>query len=394
MDSKIKAFFQEHLKGDYKIWLIVFILNAFGLLIQFSAKAKMAMDGPFEPLTSFVKTIAILGISFYLMNYFSKINYSRVAKFSDLALILSWGLVVVALAFGPKIGGANRWVAVGPIQFMPSDMVKLCLIISLAKDFSSKQADPESYNTVMFFRMLFKIGISCFLIMLSNFSTSVLIFLTSIILMFFGRVPAKQIGLIITTVAIIAVTVVSLGIGQRAQTVKTRIENFIQRIGKNDTRVNKAKNEDYQITRSLFAIATGAIHPKGPGKSQQRYILSQAESDFVYAIIIEEYGIVGGLAIPLLFLIFMYRGAKAIQYSTRPFGGLLSAGLTFSIVFQAFINMLVAVDAGPVTGQPMPMISAGGTSLIFTAVSIGLILAVSKDKEPATAAAPAQPALA
>jgi cell division protein FtsW len=327
------------------------------------------------------------------MSYFSKINYSRVAKFSDLALLLSWGLVIVALAFGPTIGGANRWVALGPIQFMPSDMVKLCLITSLAKDFSSKQADPESYNAVMFFRMLFKIGISCFLIMLSNFSTSVLIFFTSIILMFFGRVPAKQIGLIITAVAIIAVTVVSLGIGQRAKTVKTRIENYVQRVGKNEDRLSKSKNEDYQITRSLFAIATGAIHPKGPGKSQQRYILSQAESDFVYAIIIEEYGIVGGLAIPLLFLIFMYRGAKAIQYSTRPFGGLLSAGLTFSIVFQAFINMLVAVDAGPVTGQPMPMISAGGTSLIFTAVSIGLILAVSKDKEPTTASA-AQPALA
>jgi cell division protein FtsW len=393
MDSKIKAFFQEHLKGDYKIWLIVFILNAFGLLIQFSAKAKTSMDGPFEPLSSFVKTIVILGISFYLMSYFSKINYSRVAKFSDLALLLSWGLVIVALAFGPTIGGANRWVSLGPIQFMPSDMVKLCLITSLAKDFSSKQADPESYNAVMFFRMLFKIGISCFLIMLSNFSTSVLIFLTSIILMFFGRVPAKQIGLIITAVAIIAVTVVSLGVGQRAKTVKTRIENYVQRVGKNEDRLSKSKNEDYQITRSLFAIATGAIHPKGPGKSQQRYILSQAESDFVYAIIIEEYGIVGGLAIPLLFLIFMYRGAKAIQYSTRPFGGLLSAGLTFSIVFQAFINMLVAVDAGPVTGQPMPMISAGGTSLIFTAVSIGLILAVSKDKEPTTAPA-AQPTLA
>ncbi len=393
MDSKIKAFFQEHLKGDYKIWLIVFILNAFGLLIQFSAKAKTSMDGPFEPLSSFVKTIVILGISFYLMSYFSKINYSRVAKFSDLALLLSWVLVIVALAFGPTIGGANRWVSLGPIQFMPSDMVKLCLITSLAKDFSSKQADPESYNAVMFFRMLFKIGISCFLIMLSNFSTSVLIFFTSIILMFFGRVPYKQIGLIITAVAIIAITVVSLGIGQRAKTVKTRIENYVQRVGKNEDRLSKSKNEDYQITRSLFAIATGAIHPKGPGKSQQRYILSQAESDFVYAIIIEEYGIVGGLAIPLLSLIFMYRGAKAIQYSTRPFGGLLSAGLTFSIVFQAFINMLVAVDAGPVTGQPMPMISAGGTSLIFTAVSIGLILAVSKDKEPTTAPA-AQPALA
>jgi cell division protein FtsW len=390
MDSKIRTFFQEHLKGDYKIWLIVIILNAFGLLIQFSAKAKLTMDGPFEPLASFFKTLVILALSFYLMSYFSKSNYSRVAKFSDLALFLSWGLVIVAYVFGATKGGANRWVDLGPISFMPSDMVKLCLITSLAKDFSSKQADPESYNTVMFIRMLFKIGMSCFLIMLSNFSTSILIFLTSIILMFFGRVPAKQIALIVAAVAILAITVVSLGIGQRAQTVKTRIENFVQRIGKNETKVNSSKNEDYQITNSLYAISTGAIHPKGPGKSQQRFLLSQAESDFVYAIIIEEYGIVGGLAIPLLFLIFMYRGAKAIQYSNRPFGGLLSAGLTFSIVFQAFINMLVAVDAGPVTGQPMPMISAGGTSLIFTAISIGLILAVSKDKDPE----PVQTALA
>jgi cell division protein FtsW len=126
MDSKIRAFFQEHLKGDYKIWLIVFILNAFGLLIQFSAKAKLTMDGPFEPLSSFIKTLVILGISFYLMSYFSKSNYSRVAKFSDLALFLSWGLVMVAYVFGATKGGANRWVNLGPISFMPSDMVKLC----------------------------------------------------------------------------------------------------------------------------------------------------------------------------------------------------------------------------------------------------------------------------
>ena len=326
MDSKIRAFFQEHLKGDYKIWLIVFILNAFGLLIQFSAKAKLTMDGPFEPLSSFIKTLVILGISFYLMSYFSKSNYSRVAKFSDLALFLSWGLVMVAYVFGATKGGANRWVNLGPISFMPSDMVKLCLITSLAKDFSSKQADPESYNWVMFFRILFKIGVSCFLIMLSNFSTSILIFLTSLILMFFGRVPAKKIGLIMLTVAAIGVSVVVLGIGQRAQTVKTRIENYVQRIGKNETKVNKAKNEDYQITRSLYAIATGAIHPKGPGKSQQRYILSQAESDFVYAIIIEEYGIVGGLAIPLLFLIFMYRGAPFVSANAPRLQPLLRAG--------------------------------------------------------------------
>jgi cell division protein FtsW len=135
------------------------------------------------------------------------------------------------------------------------------------------------------------------------------------------------------------------------------------------------------LKRSWYAIATGALIPKGPGNSQFRYLLSQAESDFIYAIILEEYGLIFGLAIPLLFIWFMWRGASAIKYSEKPLGGLLSAGLTCTIVLQAFINMLVAVGAGPVTGQPMPMISAGGTSLIFTALSIGLILSISRDKE-------------
>jgi cell division protein FtsW len=229
--------------------------------------------------------------------------------------------------------------------------------------------------------ILLKLGTTCFLIMLSNFSTSILIFATSIVLMIFGRVPFKQIIKTVALFAILAVGVVTLGIGQRAQTVRKRIFNYTQRIGERQSNSDKNLGEDYQIHRSLFAIATGALSPKGPGKSQQKYFLSQAESDFIYAIILEEYGLLAGILLPLFFIYFMYRGASAVKFSEKPFGGLLSAGLTFAIVLQAFINMLVAVDAGPVTGQPMPMISAGGTSLIFTAISIGLILSVSRDKD-------------
>jgi len=369
------------LKGDYQIWLIVLVLNLFGLLVQFSAKGRIAMMSPWDPITSFLKTIIILGISFYLMAYFSRQNYIKLAKFSEIALLASWVLIGAAYLFGTSKGGASRWLEIGPISFMPSDMAKLCLTASLAKDFSTKQSDSNLYTPPVLFYIFFKIGVTCFLIMMSNFSTSALIFASSIVLMIFGRVPFKHIGLMITLFISGAVMVVMLGIGQRAQTIRSRIENFVARRDQKEVNIDKKMGEDYQITRSLYAIATGGITPKGPGKSQQKYFLSQAESDFIYAIIIEEYGLFAAIGIPLLFLYFLYRGARAVHEAMVPFGGLLSAGLTSSIVFQAFINMFVSVDAGPVTGQPMPMISAGGTSLIFTAISIGLILAVSEDKK-------------
>jgi cell division protein FtsW len=387
MEAKITKYIKEHLAGDYQIWFIVLLLNIFGLLIQFSTKSRMTMSGPFEPLTSIIKTIGILIASFYLMSWISRQNYIKITRFSNIFLFLSWGLILFAYFFGESKGGASRWINLGFVSFMPSDMAKLCLTASLAKIFSTRQADQSQYNIATAIVILILIGVTCFLIMLSNFSTSVLIFLTSIVLMFFGRVPIKYISGIVGIVAFLAVMVVSLGIGQRAATVRSRIATFITRVSEHDKTKLKEMNksdENYQINLSKYAISTGALIPKGPGNSQYRYLLSQAESDFIYAIILEEYGLFMGILIPLFFLWFMWRGSSVIRYSGKPLGGLLSAGLTFSIVIQAFINMLVAVGAGPVTGQPLPMISAGGTSLVFTAISIGLILSISRDKEMET----------
>ncbi|MFD3276431.1 FtsW/RodA/SpoVE family cell cycle protein [Aquirufa echingensis] len=387
MEAKITKYLKEHLVGDYQIWFIVLLLNIFGLLIQFSTKSRMTMSGPFEPLTSIIKTIAILIASFYLMSWISRQNYIKITRFSNIFLFLSWGLILFAYFFGESKGGASRWINLGFVSFMPSDMAKLCLTASLAKIFSTRQADQSQYNIATAIVILILIGVTCFLIMLSNFSTSILIFMTSIVLMFFGRVPIKYISGIVGIVAFVAVMVVSLGIGQRAATVRSRIATFIMRVSEHDKSKLKEMNksdENYQINLSKYAISTGALIPKGPGNSQYRYLLSQAESDFIYAIILEEYGLFMGILIPLFFLWFMWRGSSVIRYSGKPLGGLLSAGLTFSIVIQAFINMLVAVGAGPVTGQPLPMISAGGTSLVFTAISIGLILSISRDKEMET----------
>ncbi len=387
MEAKITKYIKEHLVGDYQIWFIVILLNIFGLLIQFSTKSRMTMSGPFEPLTSIIKTIVILIGSFYLMSWISRQNYIKITRFSNVFLFLSWGLILFAYFFGESKGGASRWINLGFVSFMPSDMAKLCLTASLAKIFSTRQADQSQYNITTAIVILILIGVTCFLIMLSNFSTSILIFMTSIVLMFFGRVPIKYITGIVGIVAFLAVMVVSLGIGQRAATVRSRIATFITRVSEHDKSKLKEMNksdENYQINLSKYAISTGALIPKGPGNSQYRYLLSQAESDFIYAIILEEYGIFMGILIPLFFLWFMWRGSSVIRYSGKPLGGLLSAGLTFSIVIQAFINMLVAVGAGPVTGQPLPMISAGGTSLVFTAISIGLILSISRDKDMET----------
>ena len=387
MEAKITKYLKEHLVGDYQIWFIVLLLNIFGLLIQFSTKSRMTMSGPFEPLTSIIKTIAILIASFYLMSWISRQNYIKITRFSNIFLFLSWALILFAYFFGESKGGASRWINLGFVSFMPSDMAKLCLTASLAKIFSTRQADQSQYNIATAIVILILIGVTCFLIMLSNFSTSILIFMTSIVLMFFGRVPIKYISGIVGIVAFLAVMVVSLGIGQRAATVRSRIATFITRVSEHDKSKLKEMNksdENYQINLSKYAISTGALIPKGPGNSQYRYLLSQAESDFIYAIILEEYGLFMGILIPLFFLWFMWRGSSVIRYSGKPLGGLLSAGLTFSIVIQAFINMLVAVGAGPVTGQPLPMISAGGTSLVFTAISIGLILSISRDKEMET----------
>jgi cell division protein FtsW len=175
-----------------------------------------------------------------------------------------------------------------------------------------------------------------------------------------------------------------MGVGQRAETIVNRIEVYWNRMMRHQTKEEieiADQGSNFQLKQSLYAIATGALQPKGPGNSQFRFHLSQAESDFVYAIIIEEWGIVAGILLPAMFIALFWRGALAISYSAKPLGGLMSAGLTFSIVLQAFLNMFVAIGAIPVTGQPIPLVSAGGTSLIFTLISIGFILSVTRDKD-------------
>lgn len=370
------------LPGDRQIWWILFLLNIFGFVVQFSAKAKFNMETPFDPITSLIKPLGILLFSFYIMYEVAKRDYYELCKYVQIVLYASWVLILIAYFFGPSKGGANRWLNLGPISFMPSDMAKLGLVVSLSKRFAAKQIDNKVFDLPFMLIILIEIGLTCFLIMLSNFSTSFIVFITCIILMYFGRVPTVYIIRIILFVGLLAGGMIYFNIGQRAGTAKNRIEKYVHRIfGKESEVISKEQDRDdnFQLYNGYMAIATGGLSLKGPGKSHFRYHLSQAESDFVYAIIIEEYGIMAGILIPMAFFFLMWKSRNIIVNSIKPFGGLLAGGLTFAIVSQAYINMFVCVGLLPTTGQPIPMISAGGTSLFFTSISMGLVLSVSQE---------------
>jgi cell division protein FtsW len=375
---------KKHFEGDIHILMIVIFLSITGVVIQFSAIGRLTMAGPLAPLSHLFKSLVILALGFWAMGSISRMDYLKSTKYMDLVLYVSWLLIGFAFLYGRQAGGASRWIQFGPMSFMPSDMAKLCLTISLSKMFAARQADPEAYNPSVIFAICLKIGGTCFLIFLSNFSTSVIVFGTSIVLMIFGRVPWKTIVLVFGIFVGIGISLISLRVGQRSETIINRVEVYLSRMLGKQTKEEREVAEqgaNYQLKQSLYAIASGGLQPKGPGNSQFRFHLSQAESDFIYAIIIEEWGIVAGFLLPVMFIWLFWRGALAISYSAKPLGGLMSAGLTFSIVSQAFLNMFVAVGAIPVTGQPIPLVSAGGTSLIFTMISIGYILSVTRDKE-------------
>lgn len=370
------------LPGDRQIWWILFLLNIFGFVVQFSAKAKFNMETPFDPITSLIKPLGILLVSFYIMYEIAKRDYYELCKYVQVILYASWVLILIAYFFGPSKGGANRWLNLGPISFMPSDMAKLGLVVSLSKRFAAKQIDNKVFDLPFMVIILIEIGLTCFLIMLSNFSTSFIVFITCIILMYFGRVPTVYIIRIILFVSLLAGGMIFFNVGQRAGTAKNRIEKYVHRIvGNESAAISKEQDRDdnFQLYNGYMAMATGGLSPKGPGKSHFRYHLSQAESDFVYAIIIEEYGITAGILIPLAFFFLMWKSMNIIVKSIKPFGGLLAGGLAFAIVSQAYINMFVCVGLLPTTGQPIPMISAGGTSLFFTSISMGLVLSVSQE---------------
>jgi len=212
----------------------------------------------------------------------------------------------------------------------------------------------------------------CGLIALTNMSTAILLLVTCMLIMFIGRVPAKYLAMLFFVGLLFGA--LAFKFGNRGGTMVSRIEHFVG--------VLKGKEEpQFQLKHGLIAVATGGVMGKGPGNSDQRNILPNPYADFIYAILIEEYGLIGGLIVIMLYMILLHRGMKAAYNSERAFGGLLSAGLSFDLVCQAMVNMGVVVGLGPITGQPLPLVSMGGTSMVFTGLALGIVLSVSRGEQ-------------
>lgn len=367
----------KYFKGDRTIWMIVFILSIFSLLAVYSSTGTLAYKYQSGNTEYYLfKHLFILVFGIALMYGAHLVRYTYYSKISIIALIVTVPLLLVTLMVGTNLNEASRWLTLPGtnITFQTSDFAKLALIMYIARMLSKKQEEIKSFRSA-FLPVIIPVFIVCGLILPANFSTALVVFISAVYLMFIGRISMKyiggMIGIAIAAFALFVVISLAIGHSGRIETWKARIERFS---GKEDS-------DNYQSDQAKIAIANGGLIGRFPGNSIQRNFLPHPYSDFIFAIIIEEYGFAGGIFIVFLYLLLFFRVIRFIHYSPMAFGTLLAAGCTFMLVFQAMINMAVAVNLFPVTGQPLPMLSMGGTSLWFTSIALGIVLSVSRQVE-------------
>lgn len=375
----------RYFKGDRAIWIIVLSLSLLSLAAVYSSIVTLAYkhhEGDTEYYL--FKHLRLIVLGFVLMYITHRVKYTYFSRISQIMLILSVPLLLYTLLRGANLNEASRWISIPGtgLTFQTSDFAKLSLIMYMARVLTQKQNEITEFRTVLIHIMI-PVAIICGLILPANFSTAALLFTTCLILMFIGRVKLKYIGGVLGIgvlgfVLLLGVATIAPNALPRAATWKQRIVNYIS----GDEEVDPDKN--YQANQAKIAIATGGIVGKGAGNSTQRNFLPHPYSDFIYAIVVEEYGLLGGIIIVLLYLMLLFRGVSVSTKSEKTFGTLLAFGLSFSLIFQGMINMAVAVNLFPVTGQPLPFLSMGGTSLLFSSIAIGIILSVSKESDEST----------
>jgi cell division protein FtsW len=364
------------LKGDRVIWAVVVILSVISLLVVYSSTGTLAykfQSGNTEYYLFKHGFILLFGLGLMYMTH--NIKYTYFSGISLIAIFLAIPLLLLTLMKGSNLNEASRWLALPgtSLTFQTSDFAKLSLIMYVSRVLSQKQEKIESLKEA-FIPVVLPVVIVCALILPANFSTAAVLFTTCFVMMFIGRISYKHL-LSLMGMGLVAVLLI-LAVGKLAPKVFPRFGTWMKRIENFSSNEKDAKG-NFQVEQSKIAIATGGIIGKGPGKSSQRNFLPHPYSDFIYAIIIEEYGLFAALVILLLYLILLFRGTRIATKSPRMFGSLLAFGCAFSLVFQAMINMAVATNLFPVTGQPLPMLSMGGTSIWFTSIGIGIILSVS-----------------
>jgi cell division protein FtsW len=361
-------------KGDIWIWIVVILLSLVSLLAVYSSTGTLAykfQSGNTEYYLFKHLSLMIAGLG--LMWAAHLLDYRYYSRISQLLLFLSIPLLLYTLLFGNEINQASRWITI-PFTgqtFQTSDLAKLALIMFLARELSRRQENIKDFKT-SFLPIIAAVGGVIGLIAPANFSTAIMLFGTCLLIMLIGRISFKQI--VITSLVGVVILAFVVFFGPRRETYRSRVNTFISQEAVD-------KDKSFQSDQAKIAIATGGIFGKGPGHSTQRNFLPHPYSDFIYAIIIEEWGLAGGGFIILIYLFFLYRSIKIITKAPKAFGALLACGLSFSLVIQAFANMAVAVNLMPVTGVPLPLVSMGGTSILFTSIAFGIILSISRDIE-------------
>ena len=364
---------RRYIKGDRIIWMVVVILLVISLLSVYSSTGSLAYQhrsgNTFFYLFRQLKFILLGVLIIFFVHLVPYRIFSRVSVF---ALYLAVPLLFLTLIVGKNINDATRWLQIPGtgLTIQPSDFAKIALVMYVAKILSVNQNNIKDFKGV-FGKITMAILVTCALILPANFSTAAILFVTAFTLMFVGRIPIRYLLLMVFTgVFILSVFVggsLLLNREGRIATWKARIENYME-----------GEGDNYQADQAKVAIVQGGLFGKGPGNSTQRNLLPHPYSDFIYAIIIEEYGtLIGGVLVIALYLWLFFRTGMIIRRSKSTYGAFLAFGLSMGLVLQAFVNMAVAVGLVPVTGQTLPLVSMGGSSIFFTSMATGMILSVS-----------------
>ena len=409
-------------KGDKVIWMIFFFLCMISIIEVYSASSSLSFKGGnyWSPI---VKHAGILLVGTFMMVVVLNVKCKYFKLATPILLFISFFTLIWVLLAGAKTNDANRWISFLGIQFQPSEIAKGTLILAVAQILSAMQT-PNGADRKAFKFILIVCGVIIAPIALENLSTAVLLFGVIILMMFIGRVPLQQLGKLLGTLALAAtfalVMILVIGKSKPDETVQNKntlteqvmsdkeeetgfVASIFHRADTWKARINKFLNHEYiapedfdldkdgQVGHANIAIASSNIVGKGPGNSNERDWLSQAFSDFIYAIIIEEMGIEGAALVALLYIFLLFRSGQIANRCENNFPAFLAMGIALLLVSQALFNMLVAVGLAPVTGQPLPLISKGGTSTIINCIYIGVILSISrsaKKKETVTQEVP------
>jgi cell division protein FtsW len=387
--------------GDKVIWAMVVLLALVSLLVVYSSTGLLAYrynKGNTE--IYLFKQVMFITIGVAIIYFAHRVNYTIYSKWSRILFLIAIPLLIWTLFFGVRLNEGSRWIRLPIINltFQTSDLAKLALFMYIGRMLSRKQDVIKDFKKG-FLPIIIPVLITCMLVAPANLSTALLIGATSLLLMFIGRVSMKHIGATIGLAAIPVLILVFISMAYYdSEEGKSKDLPAVLEIGRMPTWIKRVQNfvydskqadkeDNYQVNQAKIAIANGGLIGLGPGNSTARNFLPHPYSDFIYAIIIEEYGMVGGMFIIFIYLVFLYRSIRIFRKCPFAFGAFLALGLSFTLVIQALINMAVNVNLFPVTGVTLPLVSMGGSSFLFTCLAIGIILSVARNVEKSEGAA-------